>query len=137
MKYLLDTCVITDFVKNHESTAKKINKLTPDRLCISVITTSEIEYGIQKINGTKKADNIIEITNALLGVIEELNIDHAIAIEAGMIRAQLAASDKVMSAYAIFVAATAKAHNLTIITSNTEEFSQVEDLKLENWREEK
>ena len=37
MKYLLDTCVITDFVKNHESTAKKINKLAPDRLCISVI----------------------------------------------------------------------------------------------------
>ena len=70
----------------------------------------------------------------MLGVIEELNIDHAIAIEAGIIRAQIAASNKVMSAYAIFIAATAKAHNLTIVTSNTEEFAQVEDLKLEDWR---
>jgi tRNA(fMet)-specific endonuclease VapC len=135
MKYLLNTCVITDFVKNHESTVKKIKKLTPDRLCISVITTSEIEYGIQKVNGTKRVDNIIEITNALLGIIEEVNIDHATAIEAGMIRAQLAANDKIMSAYDILIAATAKVHNLVMVTSNTAEFSPVEDLKLENWRE--
>ena len=54
MKYLLDTCVITDFIKNQKETVIRIKELKPNELCISVITEFEIKYGIERVIGTKQ-----------------------------------------------------------------------------------
>jgi len=135
MRYLLDTCIITDFVKNNQKTVEKIKQLSPRDLCISVITTSEIEYGIQKINGTKKGDHIIKVTNALVSIIEEVSVNHNIAIEAGMIRARLVSEGKIVGAHDILIAATAKVNKLVMITNNIKDFIRIDGLEMESWRE--
>ncbi|MBY0581050.1 MAG: PIN domain-containing protein [Rickettsiales bacterium] len=135
MRYLLDTCVITDFVKNNQKTVEKIKQLSPRDLCISVITTSEIEYGIQKINETKKGDHIIKVTNALVGIIEEVSVDHNIAIEAGMIRARLVSEGIIVGAHDILIAATAKVNKLVMITNNIKDFIRIDGLAMESWKE--
>ena len=46
MKYLLDTCVVSDFVKGEKNTLDKLKKVSPNEIAISSITVMEIQYGI-------------------------------------------------------------------------------------------
>jgi len=135
MKYLLDTCVISDFYEGEKKTIKKIKSKTPNKIFISVITVAEVHYGISKIAGTKKGEKISEHSEKLFGLIKVIPLSYEVAKVAGSIRSTLEKKGGIIGAHDILIAATAKVHNLVMVTSNTREFSQVEDLKLEDWRE--
>ncbi|WP_242053475.1 hypothetical protein [Nostoc parmelioides] len=45
MGYLLDTCVISDFVKGEENTLKRFKASTPSDIFISSLTVMEVKYG--------------------------------------------------------------------------------------------
>ncbi|HTB90994.1 MAG TPA: PIN domain-containing protein [Steroidobacteraceae bacterium] len=49
------------------------------------------------------------------------------------IRATLKTRGKMIGANDLFIAAHARALDLTLVTNNTEEFDRVPDLKIENW----
>ncbi len=61
MKYLLDTCVISDFVKGEKKTLEKIKICSPSDLSVSALTIMEIEFGL-KIN-PQKANKIRPTTD--------------------------------------------------------------------------
>ena len=46
MKYLLDTCVVSDFVKGEKNTLDRLKNIPPNEIAISSITVMEIQYGI-------------------------------------------------------------------------------------------
>jgi tRNA(fMet)-specific endonuclease VapC len=46
MGYLLDTCVISDFVKGEENTLKKLKVISPTEVFISSLTVMEVKYGL-------------------------------------------------------------------------------------------
>ncbi|MHC0062327.1 PIN domain-containing protein [Nostoc sp. UIC 10890] len=46
MGYLLDTCVISDFVKGEENTLKRIKLISPIEIFVSSITVMEVKYGL-------------------------------------------------------------------------------------------
>ena len=134
MMYLLDTCVITDFIKKDFRTRSNIKRIFPDKLALSIITVFEIKYGIELIKETKKGIFVEEMTNELITQINLLYIDEVVAIEAAKIRAELKKEGCIIGPYDILIAATARAHDLAIVTSNEKEFERVSGLKLENWR---
>ncbi len=43
MGYLLDTCVISDFVKGEENTLKLLKSTTPTEIFISSLTVMEVK----------------------------------------------------------------------------------------------
>ncbi|MBY0580563.1 MAG: PIN domain-containing protein [Rickettsiales bacterium] len=134
MKYLLDTCVITDFIKNQKETVRRIKELKPNELCISVITEFEIKYGIERVIGTKQGRYIAEASNSIISVMEVLEFSREIAELAAKVRAKLSNLGTPIGAYDLLIAATAKYYDLTVVTSNIREFERVEDLKIENFR---
>lgn len=46
MQYLLDTCVISDFIKGEAGTQLRLKQTRPADIAISVITVMELRYGI-------------------------------------------------------------------------------------------
>jgi tRNA(fMet)-specific endonuclease VapC len=46
MKYLLDTCTVSDFVKGEAGVLARIKSISPELLAVSVISRKEIEYGL-------------------------------------------------------------------------------------------
>ena len=88
MRYLLDTCVLSDFVKGNVNTIKHITSLIPSELAISVITIMEIEYGVLLVPG-KKSIAIREIITDLTQSIKIIPFCNDIALEAASIRANL------------------------------------------------
>ena len=51
----------------------------------------------------------------------------------GRFRAQLAASGTPIGAYDVMIAAQGVARNLTVVTHNTDEFSRIPGIRLEDW----
>jgi tRNA(fMet)-specific endonuclease VapC len=46
MRYLLDTCVISDFIKGEPSTQARLKQTPPTDIAVSVVTVMELRYGL-------------------------------------------------------------------------------------------
>ena len=133
MRYLLDTCVLSDFVKGDINTIRKIKNCSPSELAISVLTIMEIEYGTLLIPG-RRSFSIKKIITDLIKAIKIIPLSNDIAIEAASIRANLHKQGQPIGYYDILIGATASFYNLTMVTSNVKGFNRIEMLKVTNWR---
>ena len=132
MGYLLDTCVVSDFVKGEQNTLKKIKSISPTDIFISSLTVMEVKYGLA-IN-PQKAIKIQPLIESFLTSITVLPFNSQEAEKAAEIRGILKIAGSPIGAYDVLIAATALSHNYIIVTSNVREFQRVPNLQIENWR---
>jgi len=57
MKYLLDTCTVSDFVKGQSGVLAHVKATLPDQIVVTSITRMEIDYGLALNN-----DNRVNLT---------------------------------------------------------------------------
>jgi tRNA(fMet)-specific endonuclease VapC len=131
--YLLDTCVISDFVKGEKGTLAKIKNCSPQELAVSSITIMEINYGF--LLNPNKAKKIEPIINELLKVINLINFSNQEAIFTSQIRVFLRKNGTPIGAYDVLIGATAPTQGLILVTANTKEFERIPDLQVCNWRD--
>jgi tRNA(fMet)-specific endonuclease VapC len=132
MKYLLDTCVVSDFVRGDPSTLERIKKSSPIDIAVSSITVMELHYGIA-LNPTR-VKLIKPVILDFLNVVHLLDFNQADAECAAMIRAFLKKKGKPIGSYDLLLAGIALNRELVLVSSNVTEFMQVKGLLLENWR---
>lgn len=132
MKYLLDTCVISDFVKQRGGVPERIKTCSPSEIAISSITLFEIHYGLE--HNPAVSVKIRPMIQAMLKFINILPFDQEQAIQAGNLRAYLRQQGTPIGSYDILIAATALVHDLTLVTSNCSEFNRIPGLHFEDWR---
>lgn len=132
MMYILDTCVISDFVKGDKNTTKKLMSLNPNHLSISTITLMEINYGLE-IN-PEKAKKIRPMIQSFVDSINVLPYTEDDAQHTAKIRSSLRKKGLPIGSYDVLIAGTTLNHDLTLITANEREFSRISQLKWENWR---
>lgn len=133
MKYLVDTCVVSDFVKGEVNTLNKIRSISPIEIVVSSITVMEIEYGLF-INPSKRI-KIGSVIEDFLNSISTLNFTKEDAKSSAKIRSFLKEKGTPIGVYDVLLAGTALENDLIFVTSNTKEFERVPFLKIENWRE--
>lgn len=132
MNYLLDTCVISDFVKGEKNTLSRLKSITPNELAISSITVMEIQYGLILNPARRK---IIEpIILDFMASISILDFTQNDAEKTATIRATLKEQGKPIGAYDSLLAGTALNNQLIFVSSNTNEFNRINELRLEDWR---
>ena len=132
MRYLLDTCVLSDFTRGELSTLQHIREVSPNDLAISTITEMEIDYGL-RLN-PRLARRLNPVMNAFLGSVNTLSYDRAAARATSELRVALKRAGKPIGAYDALIAGTALAQDLILVTSNVREFSRVGTLRIEDWR---
>ncbi|MBD2776645.1 PIN domain-containing protein [Iningainema tapete] len=132
MGYLLDTCVVSDFVKGEENTLKRLKSSSPFDVFISSLTVMEVKYGLA-IN-PQRAVKIQPLIETFLSSITILPFGAEEAEQAAQIRSILKTAGTPIGAYDVLIAATAVIHNHIIVTSNVREFQRVTSLQIENWR---
>jgi tRNA(fMet)-specific endonuclease VapC len=132
MKYLLDTCVISDFVKGDSHTLNHIKQHSPTDIAVSAITLHEIQYGLAL--NPDRANKIRSIIHDFLAPIHKLPFAEQDAREAAIIRALLKQQGRTIGSYEILIAGTALNHKLILVSSNLKGFQRIGSLNLENWR---
>ena len=127
MKYLLDTCVISELVTKAPNplVVGFVDSLEPDDVFLSVITIGEIVKGIEKLStSNRKRELHIWLQEDLLirfdGKI--FSLDTNILMEWGKLTAQVEAVGKPMPAIDSLIAATVRMYELTLITRNVDDF---------------
>ncbi len=131
MKYMLDTNICIFIIKQKpENISKKFLELEPGDICISSITYAELVHGVEKSQAREK--NGLALT-VFLSEIEILPFDDLAAQAYGVIKTDLQKRGKPIDPFDTLIAAHAKSMNLTLVTNNTKEFSEVDGLKLDDW----
>lgn len=130
--YLLDTCVISDFIKSDPLTLTKIKGLSPSLLFLSSISCMEIMYGFEK--NPEKAKKIQPTINDFINDINLLDFTTEDAKYTAGIRHDLARKGLTIGHFDLLIAGMALSRNLVLVTSNLREFRRVPGLSCENWR---
>ncbi len=131
MIYLIDTNVCVRYLRAPLSpVAQKLAATHPTEIALSVITVAELVRGAYR--SLKVSDNLDQV-KTLVAQFTCLSLDQTAAAHAGRIDAELIASGLRIGPYDTLIAAIALAHNLTLVTHNTGEFSRVAGLRLEDW----
>lgn len=133
MKFLLDTCVVSDFVKGEPNTLHHIKATSPADIALSSITIMEIYYGLAL--NPKHAKKIQSVIMDFLASVTILEFNRDDAEQAAMLRSSLKQQGCPIGSYDILLAGTAINRRLIFVTANTNEFKRIKHLSLLNWRE--
>jgi tRNA(fMet)-specific endonuclease VapC len=129
-RYMLDTNVISDLIRNPKGkAAKRIARVGENNICTSIIVAAELRYGCAK----KGSERLLKSVEDLLAEIDVLPFESPADVEYGNIRSELENAGKPIGANDFLIAAHAAAVDATIVTANVDEFKRVRGLKVENW----
>lgn len=130
MRYLLDTNIVSDLVRNPQGrVAQHIRKIGEEKVCTSIIVAAELRYGATK-KGSPRLSAQLE---AVLGALEVLPLEAPVDRTYGLIRTRLERDGQPVGSNDLLIASQALALGCTVVTNNENEFSRVENLQPENW----
>ncbi len=131
MIYLLDTNVCVHLLnQRHETIAQHFRQHTPADIALSSVVKAELLYGAQR---SQRREANLQLLKAFFAPLQSLSFDDAAAEHYGQIRADLLALGQPIGPNDFLIAAIARAHDATLVTHNTAEFSRVPGLRLEDW----
>ena len=131
MKYMLDTNICIYIIKKKPlEVINRLMKMRVSDVCISSITLSELEYGVEK--SERRDQNKVALAE-FIAPIEVCSYDHHVATYYGKIRSHLEKKGQLLGSLDMLIAAHALALQMVLVTNNVREFKRISDLKVENW----
>jgi predicted nucleic acid-binding protein len=142
LNFLLDTNVVLEWVKPqpNESVVRWIGGADEDRIHLSVVSIAEISRGVAKMEGGARRRRLeMWLRNDLPLRFEGriIGIDFAIAEHWGVLFEQQRKVGRTLPVMDGFLAATAAAKDLTMVTRNTRDFAGLGFGLLNPWPQER
>jgi toxin FitB len=128
MRFLLDTNVVSEMVqvKPNAGVMTWLAEADEDDVYVSVITLAELRYGVERLRTGKRRMRLAEWLHGELPLRFEgriVPIDDVVAGGWGKVVARRKAVGRPIGAMDAFVAATAIAYEMTIVTRNVSDFT--------------
>ncbi len=129
MKYLLDTCVISEIIRPRadENVISWVQNQDEKSLYLSVLTFGEIEKGIEKSPDEARKRKLQlwleeDLKERFKGRIIPINMD--VAVKWGAIQGNTELSGKPMPAIDGLIAVSGLVHNCIVVTRNVSDMEQ-------------
>jgi predicted nucleic acid-binding protein len=138
MSFLLDTNILSEPMKERPNSGVLawLSQLNEDQVFISVVTITELRYGIERLAIGKRRERIdVWLRKDLVLRFEGriLPIDLRIANASGGLMARSESVGRPIEARDAFIAATAEVHGLTLVTRNTSDFEPTVKAIISPW----
>lgn len=130
MRYLLDTNAAIALMKENPQVQQHVRRVGISSLWICAPVEAELWYGVSK--SAQQERNRARLLT-LLEWLPSLPFAGQATRHFGEIRAHLARLGKPIGPYDLQVAAIGRAQGMVVVTHNTDEFSRVPGLMLEDW----
>ncbi len=130
MTYLLDTDTCSYIIKSPDLMRKRFDQLHAGDIAISAITWAELNSWIML--SAKPEQRLLSLQKmfAPVNIVPFTSTD---ATYHGAIRKHLKGQGQLIGALDMLIAAHAVSRGLIVVTNNTEHFSRIPQLKIENW----
>jgi tRNA(fMet)-specific endonuclease VapC len=129
--YLLDTNACIRVLNGTSPVlVGRMSSIDPAQITLCSVVRAELLYGARK--STRPADNL-RLLESFFEPLASLPFDDTCADRYGVIRAELERAGTPIGPNDLMIAATALAHDATLVTNNVTEFSRVAGLRLEDW----
>jgi tRNA(fMet)-specific endonuclease VapC len=104
MRYLLDTNIVSDLVRNPQGkVTQRIRKVGETQVCTSIVVAAELRYGAAK----KGSPRLAEQLEAVLGALEVLPLEPPVDAAYGSLRTRLEQAGTPIGANDLLIAAHA------------------------------
>lgn len=138
MKYLIDTCLISEGLRPRPDSGATawMEACDRDRQYLSVLTLGELQKGLEKLGSTRRRDVLQawldrDVAEQFSGRI--LPVDSEVAVTWGRMQASLERAGKPIPSLDGLICATALTHNLVVVTRNTRDFESTGVQLLNPW----
>ncbi len=128
MSFLLDTNVVSEWTKpqTDPGVVRWLAGIDEDRVCLSVVSLAEFRFGVNRLaEGARRTrlDRwlIDELPQRFEGRL--LPVDRTVADHWGRLEARTRTRGRAMGAIDAFIAATALAHGLVVVTRTVADFT--------------
>ncbi len=123
MKYLLDTCVVSELANRHPvpGVLEWLKAQDSESLYLSVVTVGELRKGIAKRGGDDRGLKLEKwLREDILGAFSDriLPVDNEVALEWGRLCGEAERIGRKRPAVDALIAATATVHGLQLVTRN-------------------
>ena len=130
-RFMLDTDTCSYIMKrSRPQVIKRLQSVAVGDVCMSVVTKAELLYGVEV--SPRRAQDAAALA-AFLPYVEALDLTDDATMHYAEIRADLKKRGTMIGANDLFIAAHARAQDMTLVTNNTVEFERVGGLAIENW----
>jgi len=130
--YLLDTSVYSQPLRRRPvmEALKRWHEVGDARCAIAAVTFGEIQWGLHYENSSQRWEKYAAL---LENRLECHPTNETVWNLFARMKARQQRLGEPVSDLDLLIAATAKAHDLTVATLNTKDFSRIEGLAWENW----
>ena len=129
MGLMVDTNVFINFEKDGKPI--DLSSWEPsERIFASVITISELLMGVHRANTEERRQRRAAFVETVIAGVGVLDVTIDIARLHAEIYAELAKKGQMIGAHDLLIAATARHHDLSILTDNVAEFARVPGLRV-------
>lgn len=129
MKYLLDTCLISELVKKEPNPAvvNWLDGQDEQKLFLSVLNLGELQKGISKLPDGAKKDELqawvaLDLVERFTGRILEVDLETALSW--GRLQGEAEQAGEKLPVMDSLIAATAAAHGLVVVTRNAKDMGR-------------
>jgi predicted nucleic acid-binding protein len=97
---------------------------------VSVVTVSELLVGVHRADTEERRNRRSAFVEAIISGVSVLEFTVPVARLHAELFADLSAKGKMIGAHDLLIAATARFHDLSVLTDNVDEFSRVAGLRV-------
>ncbi|OGG51977.1 MAG: twitching motility protein PilT [Candidatus Handelsmanbacteria bacterium RIFCSPLOWO2_12_FULL_64_10] len=131
MSYLLDTNTCIRYLNDRDSSvSRRLRLVNPSDVILCSVVKAELYFGAYH---SSRREGNLALLEDFFGRFVSLPFDDEAAKVYGNLRAQLQASGTPIGSNDLLIASIALACNVTMVTHNVREFSQVPGLQIEDW----
>jgi len=131
MRYLLDTNIITEILKENEKVIKKAQtvRIEGKEILINAISYYEVKRGLLSTNATKQLEKFEQLCKIFgLALLDTQNIFDI----ASLIYKDLKQKGKIIEDADILIASISLNGNFILISADND-FNRIKNLRVENW----
>jgi tRNA(fMet)-specific endonuclease VapC len=129
--FLLDTNACIRILNGSSpAVAARLRATSPAEVRLCAVVKAELIYGARK---SARVEANLSLLGRFFLPLMSLPFDDRCAEEAGLIRLDLERSGRPIGPNDLLIAATARAHDLVLVTHNRREFERIPGLRIDDW----
>ena len=132
MKVMRGTNTCIEVMRGNRGAMGRLSELLPGDCVVLSVVVFELFVGVEKC--VRPESERLKVQR-LLAPLHVVPFNHAAAVRAGQLRAELERTGNLCGPYDVLIAAHALALGLAVVTHDTAEFSRVSGLVVVDWIE--